>query len=284
MSGMALFGRVVTLTVGDREFSDLRVSFDIQRTSRSKPNPAKIVIYNLSKSTREAISERLTPVRLVAGYGGQAGQIFSGQLDSAEHGKAGATIVSTIHASDGRGAWQSYATAKGWRGGTPWAEVVRELATSMGLEVGPASLAQVTGSARGTYAVQGYAWREMDLLIATLGLQWSIQDGALQVVQADKTTQESVVLLTPDSGLVGVPRFTDPKISRVGRNRTRRVRSAVEVNALLQPEFKPGRYIRIESQTMTGDYRLDSVHHKGDSHQGPLISTLACSAVNTGEA
>lgn len=284
MNGNALFQRIVTLTVGEREFSDLRVSFDIQRTSRSKPNPAEIRIYGLSKSTREAISERLTPVRLVAGYTGQAGQIFSGQLDSAMHSKDGPTIVTTIHASDGRAAWKSYADAKGWRAGTPWQEVVRQLATNMGLTVPPAALAAVTGSARGSYTVQGYAWREMDVLIATLGLQWSIQDGSLQIVQADKATQESVVLLSPDSGLVGVPRFTDPKISRVGRNRTKRRRSAVELDALLQPEFTPGRYVRVESQTMTGDYRIDAVTHKGDSHMGQLLSTLALSGINTGDA
>lgn len=284
MSSNLLFQRVATLTVGEREFSDLRLTFSIQRTSRSKPNPAELRIYNLSKSTREAISQRLTPVRLVAGYSGRAGQIFSGQLDSAEHSRDGADIVTTLHASDGRAAWQQYAVAKGWRGGTPWAEIVRELAGSMGLEIGPASLATITGSARGTYAVQGYAWRDLDIIIAQLGLQWSIQDGALQVVQADKSTNEDVVLLTPDSGLVGVPRFTDPKISRVGRNRTRRARSAVEVDALLQAEFKPGRYVRIESQTMTGDYRIDSVTHKGDTHSGVFMSTLACSAINTGEA
>lgn len=279
-----LFGWVCALTVGDQEFTDLRVSFEIKRTSRSKPNPAEIVVYGLSKTTREAISQRLTPVRLVAGYSGTAGQIFSGQIDSVEHGKDGATIMSTIHASDGRAAWQSYAAAKGWRSGTPWSEVVRELATSMGLAVPPSALAAVTGSARGTYAVQGYAWREMDLLIATLGLQWSIQDSALQVVQADKSTQESVVLLTPDSGLVGVPRFTDPKISRVGKTRTLRRRSAVEIDSLLMPEFKPGRYLRIQSAVMTGDYRIDSVTHKGDSGQAqPFLSTLACSAINTGE-
>lgn len=282
MNGNVLFQRVVTLTVGEREFSDLRVSFDIQRTSRSKPNPAEIRIYGLSKETREAISERLTPVRLVAGYSGQAGQIFSGQLDSVQHGKDGPTIVTTIHASDGRAAWKSYADAKGWRAGTPWQAVIKELATSMGLAVPPAALATITGAARGPYTVQGYAWREMDVLIAQLGLQWSIQDGSFQVVQADQATNESVVLLTPDSGLVGVPKFTDPKISRVGRNRTKRRRSAVEIDALLQPEFTPGRQIRIESQTMTGDYRIDSVTHKGDSHMGQLMSTLACSGVNTG--
>ena len=282
-TGPALFGRVVSLTVGDREFSDFRVQFAVKRTSRSKPNPAEITITGLSKATREAISQRLTPVRLVAGYSGTAGQIFSGQLDSVEIGREGTDWTTKIHASDGRGAWRSY-TGNAWRGGTPWATVVQQLADSMGLAVPPSAVQAISGSARGPYTVSGYAWREMDLLMATLGLQWSIQDGALQVVQADKATDQSVVLLTPQSGLVGVVRFTDPKISRVGKKRTLRKRSAIELDALLQPEFTPGRYVRIESAVCTGDYRIDSVDHHGDSHSGQLLSTLACSGINTGTA
>lgn len=278
-----LFGKVCTLVVGEREFSDFRVTYNIKRTSRSKPNPAEIAIYNLRADTRQAISERLTPVRLIAGYQGTAGQIFGGQLDSALTQRIGPDWVTTIHASDGRAAWQSYAKATGWRAGTPWQSIVRDLAVSMGLAVPPASLAAISGASRGMYAVQGYAWRDMDLIMASLGLQWSIQDEALQVVQADKATQESVVYLTPQSGIVGNVRLTDPKISRVGKTRTLRRRSAIELDALPQPEFKPGRWVRIQSMTCSGDYRIDSVEHKGDSWStGPLLSTLACSSVTTG--
>lgn len=280
-----LFGKVCTLTVGEREFTDFRVTYSIKRTSRSKPNPAELTITGLAPTTREAISQRLTPVRLIAGYSGTAGQLFSGQLDSAITVKDGTDWITTIHASDGRAAWQSYANSRGWRGGTPWQGIVADLALSMGLAVPPASLDAIQGASRGPYTVTGYAWREMDTIIAQLGLQWSIQDGAIQVVQADQATAESVVWLTPTSGLIGPVRFTDPKISRVGKNRTLRRRSAIELDALTQAEFKPGRRIRVDSMTCSGDYRIDSVEHRGDSWAAsPFMSTLACSIVNAGTA
>lgn len=278
--GDQMFGRVVTLQVGDRLWEDLRVTFDVQRTARSKPNRAEVIIYGLSQESRLAISEKLTPVRLVAGYSGTAGAILTGQLDAVQHERKGTDWQSQLFVADGRGAFRAY-TGKAWRRGTPWSEVVTTLGTAMGLSIGPASLAAIQGSARGTYVCTGFAAREMDVLMADLGLQWSIQNGALQVVQADKALTDGAIVLTPESGLIGTPKQTDPKIGRVGRSKTKRKRSAIELDALLLPEYTPGRLVRVRSLSLTGDYRIDSVQFKGDSHGGQLVAHLACSAVTT---
>lgn len=275
---MNLFGRIVTLQVGDRQWSDLRITFDVERTSRSKPNKAEIIIYGLSEESRLAISERETSVRLVAGYSGTAGQILAGQLDAVQHERKGTDWQSQLFVADGRTAWRAY-TSTAWRSGTPWQDVVRSLATAMGLSIGPTALAAVTGSARGTYCCTGFAAREMDLLIADLGLQWSIQDGAVQIVAADKALSDGAILLSPESGLVGTPKQTDPKIGRVGKSKTKSKRSAIELDALLLPEYKPGRLIQVQSRTVNGAYRIDSCKMKGDSHAGQLLAHLACSAV-----
>lgn len=281
VQGAPLFGRVVTLIVGDRVFSDFHVNFNVRRTSRSKPSPAEIVISGLSQQTRDAISERLTPVKLMAGYQENAGIIFTGQLDSAISFWEPPQWQTAIHASDGRAAWEKYAQ-KSWVSGTPWQAIAQYLASAMGLQIGDASLAQITGTTRGAYAVDRYANREMDTLAQTLGLQWSIQDGAVQMVQADKSTQEQLIVISDASGLVGSVRFTDPKISRVGKSRTKRVRSAIEFDCLLLPDYKPGRRVQMNTLTCKGIYRIDSVQHHGDSHSGQLLSTIAASAITLG--
>lgn len=284
INGAPLFAKVVTLSIDDKLWSQLRVAYSVKKTSRSKPNTAEITVTGLASATRLQMLQRGLPVRLVAGYAGSAGEIFRGELDSAEVTRDGTDWNLTIHASDGRTAWRKYAN-RSWRAGEPWQNVVKYLAEQMGLAVPPSALGAITGSVRGRQAVCGLAWREMDVIMATLGLQWSIQDGAVQVVQADKSLKTQVIVVTPQSGLIGVPRYTDPKISRVGKQRVLRRRPAIEFEALTLPDFQCGRPVRLESQIITGDYRIDSVSHDGDSHGGgQLVTTIAASEITTGAA
>ncbi len=263
----ALFDRICIVQVEDREWSDLRVSFRVARTSKSKPNKSEISIYNLSESSR-ALLKKLARVRLVAGYAGNASMIFAGQIDFVQSRREGADLVSTITAADGRTAWNSFAT-KSYAGGVRYADVVRDLATAMGIAAPLTSLAAVTGTSRGGVALYGYAHRELDLLMADLGLEWSIQDGVLQVVNPASATTAKAVVLSPSSGLLGAPELSEPKHGR----RTLRARS------LLQPTLTPGRRVVVESKLHSGDFRVDRVDHSGDSHGGEFVSDCYLSAV-----
>lgn len=253
-----LFGRVWSLSIGTRQWSDLRVVFEIQKTLGRHPNPAQITIYNLARSTRDSFA-RGDAVRLVAGYEGQADLVYAGDLVETSSLRDGADWATTVSCSDGARAWRANERAS-YRNGANVATVVESLAKSMGLAVAPGSLAVLAGSqVRGSLVQVGQAARSMQTLLEPLGLSWSIQDGALQLIQLNGTTTEEAVLLSPETGLVGSP-------EKMGSRGTASKRDKVRATSLLQGTLRPGRQVKLQSEQLSGYFRVNEVLHKGDSH------------------
>ena len=271
-----LFDRIVLLECAGLQWRDLRVTFAVSRTSTSKPNKAEIKVWNLSETSRVAVAAKGAALRLSAGYanatGGNVGVVFAGQVDFAQSARDGPDIVTTIYAADGRTAW-ARAASKSWSAGTPHADLVAYLANEMGLALAPTSLANVKGSARGPFALYGYAHRDLDTLLAGLGLQWSIQEGVLQIVAPDAAVQGVAIVLSPESGLIGSPEVAEPKKAKG------KTRPALKCKALLQPELAPGRRVRLQARDHAGDYRIDRADHAGDSYEGDFVTALHLSAV-----
>jgi hypothetical protein len=87
-----LYGRTASLVVLNRDtglartLEGLRVSFEIEKTSESTSNKAKIMIYNLNEDNRAFFESESLSVILSAGYKGIYGtspivqQLFSGDI------------------------------------------------------------------------------------------------------------------------------------------------------------------------------------------------------------
>jgi hypothetical protein len=82
-------------------------------------------------------------------------------------------------------------------------------------------------------------------------MTWSVQNGALQILEAGKALATSAVLLSPATGLVGTP-----SVSPEGY---------VLCTALLVPGIAPGARIHIQCPTLTGTYSVVNVTSGGDS-------------------
>lgn len=104
--------RKVSLVVGQNagdaiDLSDFRVVFSIKRGDRQTPNTAQILIYNLSDNTAKRIESEFTRVVLQAGYEGNYGIIFDGQIKRARRGRSSPTdTYVAISAADGDSAYQ----------------------------------------------------------------------------------------------------------------------------------------------------------------------------------
>ena len=96
------------------------------------------------------------------------------------------------------------------------------------------------------------AQRELDRLCKTLGYDWSIQDGQLQLLGARDTIEPGdAIVLNPASGMIGTP---EP-----GEN------GIVEVRSLLIPQLSPGRRVKLEAAAIQGNYRVEKVVYQGDT-------------------
>jgi hypothetical protein len=287
-SDQALFGRIYRLTIATPvadaanfkdttseviEITDLRIEFSIRKTLKKEPNTGEIRITNLSPSVRASLQKKGVRVRLEVGYR-DAGlsQIFSGDARTIDHVRQGADWVTVIHLGDGERAWQFARVNESFGPGTPKSDVVRRVAESLGVDTGNVAkqIADITGTFDQGFAVSGSASRAFDQVIRAVELEWSFQDGALQLLRPGQALESTVPDITPSSGLIGSPEMGSPP--KKGKP------ALIKFDALLTP-VKPGGKVKLKSDRYDGFVRVVGVEFVGDTAGGPWYSKIAGEAL-----
>lgn len=260
---MRLFGRRCDILVHDLRVTGLRVSFAIKRTLRSLPNAAEVKVYNLSRDSRARIEsvadEGSVRVQILAGYGDEVFNIFTGDLKDAQSTRDGADVITAVSGVDGGHAHRTSRVSRSFSPGAAVSTVLGFLADSIGVDIGNAVEA-FAGSALGDSGrtfpsgttVNGSAAEELDALCRSAGLEYSIQDNRLQVLTIGRAVPGQAVRLSPETGLVGSP--------------TEGNRGVVSGQCKIIPDVQPGRLIQLDAEFIQGVYRLDSCEYVGDTH------------------
>ena len=239
-----------------KSISELRIKFKGKKTEESKPNCMDIEIYNLSQNSRTALEGKNVLITLEAGYEDTSEVIFRGDITKVVHTKEGADIVSKMEIADGGNKFRNARVSKGIPPGAKVKQVINELVDATGLTKG-----SITGIPEAQYAngitLQGLAKDRLDDVCASHDLNWSIQDGAIQIVPKKKTTLDEIIVVSPDTGLIGSPSKT---------------KEGIEFKTLLQPTLKPGKRVKIESLFINGIFKLKNVTHGGDSKDGDFFT------------
>ena len=266
-----LVGSRVYESAGGPGGDGLRVTFTVERSTQRQPNTAQIDVYNLGRDAGETLV-RGASVQLVAGYAATAEVIFAGEIIRTVVDRSSPPdSVHSIVCADGLTAWRR-SISTSLRGARPLRDVVREVASSMGLTVRPETLAQISGTSRRGVVLRGQASEALETVLRSAGYEWSVQDGALQVLRTGAATAEVASVLSPDSGLVGSP---ERLYRSVG---TREIADGWRVVSLMQPRIRPGRRVRVESRDVIGTFRARRVVHEGDSHEAsPWTTTVELS-------
>lgn len=256
-----LFRRVAAVTVGTLRFTNLDFAFTVTKDLSREPNIAEVQVYNLSESSRRQVEQTEDQqVRIEAGYSSQGGSsvIFQGTLRKASSQRIGADVITKIEAGDGERSMRRARINRSFGSGTSLRTVVEAVGESMGVGAGNlAEVAQGVGFeglglvfSEGT-VVSGDARREMNGLLESAGVEWSVQDGNLQLLNRGETLTSTAVVLRADTGLV-----ESPSIDSEGVMRAR---------ALLIPGVFPGRRVEVLSEFVRGFYRVEKAVYSGDT-------------------
>lgn len=280
---MASFGRTWRVTVGElRVSAPMRVAFELERTMRHTPNKATVRLWNLTRDHQAQIEQAAAAQVIVeAGYLDDRGlaQVFRGELFRARgsgtgptalairNERSGTDVITHVEARDGGSAYQQARVAQSFEAGVSATTVARACATALGVGMGNAAEAIAAASLEAGGAtfpegtvLSGQASRELTRVLAALGLRWSVQHGALQVVSRGGALQTQAVRLTPSTGLVGRPEVL--------------TRGRVKAMALLSADLSPGRIVLLESDRVTGRYVVRAAKDGADSHTNDWASEL----------
>lgn len=135
--------------------------------------------------------------------------------------------------------------------------MLAQLAQALGVGLGNVQNAVAKLTARGAQffgsgtAIVGNAAEELTTFCRSAELEWSIQDGLLQILDRGTSLDDLAVLLSSESGLIGSPSVDHKGIA--------------SATALIQPDLSPGRKVTFDSLALKGTYRITDVEYSGDT-------------------
>lgn len=257
------------------EIKGLRIRFKVEKSLESIPNNAVIEIYNLSESTLTFLEKRGSAVVLRAGYADDPGdtqhlhQLFIGDVAKVSTEQKGADWITRIEAGDGEWAFQNQSAEVAFAPGINAGQILDKLTDLFGLTKGP-----VPGINRSDVFVNGYSSagmlrKHIQKLAKRQNVEWSIQDGALQIIPFDKPLPGEIFVLSPFSGLIAAPFrqvvLRPDLIKSSGGGDNFKIEGGSKIQALLNPELRSGGVVKVDSKRIVHLFRIQKITHDGDT-------------------
>lgn len=292
--------RKASLIVGDDngaavDLSALRFAFAVRRGDIQTPNSADIRVYNPAPNTLTAIREEFTRVVLQAGYDGNFGVIFDGQIKQVRRGRESATDTYVdITAADGDSAYNFAVMSVSLPAGTGNRDAVGQVLQRMAdfrIRRGyiPRDLPEVS-RVRGK-VMYGMCRDEMRKIALNTDTSWSIQDGQLDMIPLTAYKPGEIPVLNSATGVVGMPEQTQ---------------DGIRLKTLLNPNLKIGQAVKLDNDAIQrfrfnlavkqspvnefnqrsnklnedGLYYVMVADHMGDTRGQMWFTELTCLAIN----
>ncbi len=284
------FDRDVRISVDGLDIAGLHASFRVVKTTKKEPNTCEVKIFNLSQPHRDRIAQAKDPiVQIKAGYKGredvvgglldiavpdvpaglgaiseteEPGLIFFGNVRDAYSTFEPPNWITSMESGDGEKGTRFSRINKSFIAGTSLAVVLAEVAKSIqGVGIGNTIKQALKGKLLDAgiafpngVTVSGQSTKELDRIVKSAGLEWSIQDGTLQLLELSKPLGDVTIVLKPTTGLIGSP--------TIGNDGVVRVRS------LLNSDIVPGRELEIESKVLTQGSSIEGLGVLGEVNLG----------------
>lgn len=242
---------VATATGNGFDFGDFWCTFTVRRGDFQTPNSLDARIYNVKQATANTIAKNeFTQISLSAGYPGNVGLIFSGNIVQFRQGRVNQLdSYVDITAADGDRAYHYSTISATAPAGTKEGSVANLIQGAMAAKAGGQAITkgyqpkfQGNGSIRGQ-VFHGMARDVCRDFALQNDCKWSIQDGALTFIPWTSYIQGGQApLISVATGLINVPEQTQ---------------AGVNVRVLLNPNIKVGQLIKLDAQVNQFRFNLD---------------------------
>ncbi|HDR1207795.1 TPA: hypothetical protein QB282_001436 [Pasteurella multocida] len=239
----------------------LRVSFEIDKTINEKPNPAKISIWNLNRThINQALSQSFKKLTLLVGYH-ELRTIYSGDINKIKVRRDGLDFILDIECSDGFKAYTESRVSSTLKKGATDEQIIKEIQKTMPqVNESTVDIPNKRQLPRGR-VMNGDSREVLNRIARNNNADWSIQDGSLVFLPKDKVLNDDVILLSQETGMLGMPEQTD---------------DGLELSCLLNPALQIGGLVNVKSilEYFNGEYKIVKLSHSGDGLGGDWASKL----------
>lgn len=238
----------------------LTVIFNVVKTVKKEPNTCDLTVLNLNPDHRAQLAAAKTPwVSIEAGYDSFTSMIFRGQVRTTHSFKDGSDWVTELSTGDGEKSLKNARINKSYAKGTGIETVINDLVDQLGLGTGNAKKkSRLAKWAEGGkkilngLVVSGSVKTELDGILKSAGLEWSVQDGELQFLETGKPLEGLAHNLSAKTGLIGSPTIGSDGLA--------------QMQSLLNGTIIPGGLIKLKSRELpVGFYRSERCEYIGNT-------------------
>jgi len=289
--GAQQFGRAFSLIVfgtdlNGLDLSELRCKFVVKRSDTMTPNIADIRVYNLEEKTALRIRQEFKRVILQAGYEGNYGVIFQGNIKQVIIGRESATdTYIDIVAGDGDRAYNfAILNTTIAAGSTQGDQAAAAIAAMTVKGVGSGHMGEMPKEQLPRAKVMyGNARNYLRDVAQTSDKTWSIQDEKVTFVSKKSYLPGERVVLTSKTGMIGTPQQTNEGVNiKALLNPTLKIGGRVEINNASVERLKinlsvPNSAANIPAPlTADGVYYLLVIEHQGDTRGVDWYTSMLC--------
>lgn len=247
----------------------LHISFSIERSEKEAANTGKVSIWNLNNEHIDALKEDDCIAVLKAGYHDNMPLIFTGVVTFGSTELDGSDTVTDIEVTDTRVELRDTYVTLSYSGKVNTKDIIDDVAGQMGVTVSYSYNAEFSELPNG-FSYIGQAKNVLTKMCDTSGLVWSIQNGVLQVKKPNDVMLREVYVLSPDTGLLGIPK----KINVSKEEEGKKTESGWDVVYLMNAAIDIDDYVYLESKLVKGYFRVSQIKIEGDN----FAETWQCSA------
>lgn len=278
---MKAFGRKSRLTVDTLSLDNLDIAFKIEKHLKPEPNKIDISVLNLNPDHRSRVGswtstddpdDKSIVVKLEAGYVENIFTLFIGDLRNGFTIKDDTDYITTFSAGDGEHGYKKSRINTSFGPHVSIDTALNAMVKALG--VGQGNVSQVVNKLRLSGAAQmfiagatlsGSVARNMTDFCQSAELEWSIQDGNLQILDKGAALNSKAVFLSPATGLVG-----SPKIDRKGK---------LTGTSLIQEDLKPGVLLEVDADSVSGVFRVEKLEYEGATRDPEWYVNFEAAAV-----
>jgi hypothetical protein len=272
----------------------LKVTFEITKTLRSSLNTAVIKVYNLSPDNEGKIKGEFTEVLFSVGYQDAALLVFRGQIRNVSTYPEGTDRITEINAADGERDSRKSIVNFTLAAGTTTSQLVDKVVESFETTKKGQIVINDKARARGR-VVSGMATDVLHAVANDSNANWSIQDGRLDIVEADSTLPTEAIVIRADTGELESPEVDDKGVkARCLLNPRIRCNGKIKLDnhelklkVIKQRERQPGakapkkapKSKHLARTDPDGLYKVYKVVHKGDTRGNEWSSEVYAQAL-----
>lgn len=260
----------------DGEVADvgLQVTFDISKTSdikRTNGNSATIEIYNLSRDDIQLLQGDYLKCTFSVGYVDDGPRLVAdGNVVEIKTVKRGTDIITQVRMGEGYTDLNHEKLKSIVSPGSTVKDVFEDILKQMpGVSRGAFTGTNLNNPIVFGWALNGTPAEMLRKLSEAHNIEFSVSGGVLNVSDQNGLYTKDTILapvISEQTGMIDSPFHTSDQGRKSPKDKSRR--NGVQFKSLLNTECIPGRIVKIESDFITGIYRINSTRFSGDFRGG----------------